>query len=59
MQTESSSDRTIAVVACKPRPGKGPDLLQLTACRAKDGTVVEVLEWAAGGVGRATPAPQS
>ena len=29
----------------------------VTACQAKDGTIVEVFEWAAGGMERATPTP--
>jgi hypothetical protein len=71
MQT-TQSDKTIVIVAYKPKADKEADLLQLTrehvpllraeglatghpvtACQAKDGTVVEVFEWAAGGAERA------
>jgi hypothetical protein len=61
MQTQSSG-KAIVIVAYKPKSGKEADLLQLTREHvpllraeglAKDGTVVEVFEWAAGGVERA------
>jgi hypothetical protein len=75
MQT-TQSNKTIVIVAYKPKPGKEADLLQLTrehvpllraeglatdrpvtACQTKDGTVVEVFEWAAGGTERAHTNP--
>ena len=74
---QAESDRTIVVVAYRPKPGKAPDLLQLTrehipllraeglatdravtACQAKDGTIVEVFEWVVGGVERAHSNPE-
>ena len=73
---QAGPNRTIVVVAYKPKPGKEADLLQLTrehvpllraeglatdrpvtACLAKDGTVVEVFEWEAGGAERAHSNP--
>ncbi len=75
MQADSSN-RTIVVVAYRPKPGKEADLLQLTrehvpllraeglatdhpvtVCQTKDGTVVEVFEWEAGGAQRAHTNP--
>ncbi len=70
------SERSIVIVAYKPKPGKDDDLLQLTrehvpllrslglatdhpvtACRAADGTIVEVFEWEAGALERAHTNP--
>jgi hypothetical protein len=70
------SERSIVIVAYKPRPGKEAELLQLTrehvpllrslglatdhpvtACRAADGTIVEVFEWEAGALEEAHTNP--
>jgi len=73
---QSAAGMTLVVVAYKPKPGKGEELLQLTrehvpllrkeglatdrpvvAGKAADGTIVEVFEWAPGGVERAHSNP--
>jgi predicted membrane GTPase involved in stress response len=73
---QAASSATVVVVAYRPKPGKGDELLQLTrehlpllrreglatdrpvvAARAEDGTIVEVFEWAPGGVEKAHTNP--
>lgn len=76
MDYAQQTERRIAIVAYKPKPGKDADLLQLTpepvpllrseglatdhpvtACRAADGTIVEVFEWEPGAIERAHSNP--
>ena len=77
MNAVEPSERSIVIVAYKPKPGKEAELLQLTrehvpllrelglatdhpvtACRAADGTIVEVFEWEAGGIAAAHTHPE-
>jgi hypothetical protein len=76
MNAIEPSERSIVIVAYRPKPGKEAELLKLTrehvpllrglglatdhpvtACRAKDGTIVEVFEWEAGGIATAHKHP--
>jgi hypothetical protein len=77
-QSQTPSNKTVVIVAYKPKAGKESDLLQLTrehvpllraeglatdhpvtACLARDGTVVEVFEWAPAAPNERTPTPLS